>query len=311
MKLIRLFLTTLILAFGLLALERVSPGIKIDSLSTALLVAIVVGIVNAAIWPLFIRFALPLTVFTFGFAGIFFNMLVVYLADVLLPGFSVNKIISYLTVIIGITIINVIVSQIFHFDDEETYYSTVVRRLARRYSKPTKVKKPGFLFIQIDGLAFKVLYHALQSGNVPNIANMIRSGDFRLEKWQTDWSSQTGASQAGLLMGSNLNIPAFRWYEKDSGKTMSVGSPQNITVIEKRLSNGQGLLANDGASRGNLFSGDAKYTLLTLSAIGRKNQKGFGHEYYSYFANPQNIIRTIIMIFVDIGSEIKKHGKSK
>ena len=39
-----------------------------------------------------------------------------------------------------------------------------------------------------------------------------------LSEWETDLSSQTGASQAGLLLGSNDDIPAFRWVEKESGR---------------------------------------------------------------------------------------------
>ena len=33
----------------------------------------------------------------------------------------------------------------------------------------------------------------------------------------TDWSSQTGASQAGILFGSNEDMPAVRWLEKETG----------------------------------------------------------------------------------------------
>ena len=43
------------------------------------------------------------------------------------------------------------------------------------------------------------------------------SGTHRLAEWETDLSSQTGASQAGILLGSNEDIPAFRWVEKETG----------------------------------------------------------------------------------------------
>ena len=38
---------------------------------------------------------------------------------------------------------------------------------------------------------------------------------YQLAEWETDLSSQTGASQAGILLGSNEDIPAFRWVEKE------------------------------------------------------------------------------------------------
>ena len=40
---------------------------------------------------------------------------------------------------------------------------------------------------------------------------------YELAEWETDLSSQTGASQAGILLGSNEDIPAFRWVEKETG----------------------------------------------------------------------------------------------
>ena len=55
-------------------------------------------------------------------------------------------------------------------------------------------------------------------GLMPTVAGWL-AGDgaaHRLTPWRTDWSSQTGASQLGILHGSNHDVPAFRWYEKDS-----------------------------------------------------------------------------------------------
>jgi hypothetical protein len=45
------------------------------------------------------------------------------------------------------------------------------------------------------------------------MARWLREGGYRLERWDTDWSSQTGACQAGLLHGDNDDMPAFRWWE--------------------------------------------------------------------------------------------------
>jgi hypothetical protein len=140
---------------------------------------------------------------------------------------------------------------------------------------------------------------------VPNISKWIRDGEYRLEKWETDWSSQTGASQAGLLMGNNENIPAFRWYEKKLGRTLAFGKPADLKFLEERLSNGRGLLFHNGASRGNLFSGNADYALLTVSSIGKKDSHGQAHGYFAYFANPYNLPRTVVLFLIDVGREIK------
>jgi hypothetical protein len=74
-------------------------------------------------------------------------------------------------------------------------------------------------------------------------------------------------------------------------------------AIERRLSNGRGLLAFGGASRSNLLSGDATYTLLTLSTVLKKRGK-VGQDYYGYFANPHNVNRTVMNVVLDIGIEL-------
>ena len=78
-----------------------------------------------------------------------------------------------------------------------------------------------------------------------------------LRRWETDWSSQTGACQAGLLHGSNEDMPAFRWWEKERGAAIVTNHPRDAEELERRRSDGRGLLHADGASRANILSGDA------------------------------------------------------
>ena len=68
------------------------------------------------------------------------------------------------------------------------------------------------------------------------MANWLREGNHRLHEWETDWSSQTGACQAGILHGSNEDMPAFRWYEKESGRTMVSNHGKDATELERRRS---------------------------------------------------------------------------
>ena len=82
-----------------------------------------------------------------------------------------------------------------------------------------------------------------RDGHVPTIARWLADGSHRLIGWECDLSSQTGASQAGLLLGSNWDMPAFRWYEKESGRTMVSNHPGDAAEIEQRRSTGAGLLA--------------------------------------------------------------------
>ena len=94
------------------------------------------------------------------------------------------------------------------------------------------------ILFEIDGLGEGVLRDALRDGHAPTIARWLSQGTHRIQGWECDLSSQTGASQAGLLLGSNWDMPAFRWYEKESGRTLVSNHPADAAEIERRRSTG-------------------------------------------------------------------------
>src|SRR5207253_4618327 len=108
---------------------------------------------------------------------------------------------------------------------------------------------------------------AMRDGHAPKLARWLSEGTHRLVEWETDLSSQTGASQAGILLGSNEDIPAFRWVEKETGRLMTCSAPADCAEIEARRATGRGLLIDGGASRGNLLSGEAAEVILTVSRM--------------------------------------------
>lgn len=292
-------------------LAAVVPGVRVSGWSAALLGAAAIGLLNALIWPLLIRVALPITVLTIGFGALLLNGVVVYAASRLVKGFVVDGIGSGIGVALGLTLINTILTTLLAIDDDDFYYRSVVRRMARR-TGAVRSHIPGVVFVQIDGLAYDVLRRAIRSGDVPTIARWFHDGSHRLARWETDWSSQTGASQAGLLHGSNHDIPAFRWWEKDRGARMVVAHPSDAMEIEHRHSDGRGLLAFNGASRGNLVSGDAPKSSLTMSTILRRDRHGrIGEDYYAYFANPYNVTRTILLALAEIVRELSNAAEQR
>ncbi len=129
------------------------------------------------------------------------------------------------------------------------------------------------------------------------MAAWLREGSHALARWETDWSSQTGACQAGLLHGDNHDMPAFRWWEKDRGAAIVTNHPRDAAELERRHSNGRGLLFADGASRANILSGDAPHSLLTMSTVLRRDRQGrIGQDYFAYFASPYNATRTLVLV---------------
>ena len=159
------------------------------------------------------------------------------------------------------------------------------------------------MFIQIDGLALPVLRRAVRDGNVPTLSRWLRSGTHTLVGWETHWSSQTGASQAGLLHGNSWDMPAFRWLDKSTGVSYVTNHPSSAAAIEARQSDGRGLLHADGASRGNVFTGDAVSSSVTMSGAGRRRGR-VGEGYYPYFANPYAAVRTILGFAAEVLREL-------
>ena len=120
------------------------------------------------------------------------------------------------------------------------------------------------ILFEIDGLAEPVLRRALSEGHAPTMARWLEHGVTASSRG-CDLSSQTGASQAGLLLGSNHDMPAFRWYEKDTGRTMVSNHGKDAAELERRRSDGGGLLAVDGASR--------KHVLRRRAALRGDNER--------------------------------------
>jgi hypothetical protein len=188
--------------------------------------------------------------------------------------------------------------------DDDARQLRLVRRRARRVRKGDHSDVPGVIMFEIDGLSEPVLRRALDEGHVPTMARWLEEGSHRIVPWECDLSSQTGASQAGLLLGSNDDMPAFRWYEKESGRTMVSNHGKDAVEIEERHSDGGGLLAAGGASRGNMFSGDAPHCSATMSVL-RDRDRASAREYFAYFADPYGFTRTIALSLWDVLLELR------
>lgn len=313
----RLVAAWLINALALAVMAQLLDGFVVDGFYNALLVSAALGLLNALIWPLLIRFALPITVLTLGLAGLILNAVFVYLAIEVLSvddGIYINDWWTAFFVALGITILNSLFTRLLSIDDEDFYYRNIIKKQAARqkFASTDKSDRTGIVFLEIDGLAHEVLKRAIRGGSAPNMARWLREETHHLVRWECDWSSQTGAMQAGILHGSNWDMPSFRWFEKDKGKTMVSNNVKDAMEIERRHSNGKGLLHYDGASRANLLSGDAPHSSITMSTVLQKKRKSsIGHDYMAFFSNPYSTLRTFIMVIGEVAREIYQQTAQK
>ena len=173
---------------------------------------------------------------------------------------------------LAISAVTIVLEIIFGTNDDDQFDMRVVRRVAKRRGLIEETDVPGIIFLEIDGLAYPVLQRAMRDGSVPELSNWLDEESHRLVEWETDLSSQTGASQAGILLGSNHDLPAFRWVLKESGTIQAVSGPDAVAEVEQTHSTGIGLLRDGGASRGNIFSGEADAAILTVARLSGEFQ---------------------------------------
>lgn len=265
--LIRILVIWVIQTLALLILARIMDSVQIASAGTALGVTALIGLLNALLWPLLSFVLVPFAVLTLGIGALLMNGLVVYMAGQIVSGFTLASFWTAFWLALGISAINIILSTLLTIDDDNSWYRNQVKRRMKRIHDAHESDVPGILFLEIDGLSEPVLQQAFLGGHMPTLARWLETGSHILTRWETDTSSQTSASQAGILHGNNSNIPAFRWYDKEKGELVASSNPNILPIIEALCSDGNGLLADQGASRGNLFSGDAPYVLATASTI--------------------------------------------
>ena len=290
----KLVCSWLLSALSLFVAAALVPDVSIPNLWGAILVSLAIAILNALLPPFVAALHLPYMV-VLGF------LLVVFLDAAMLVWVSsldsnlidVDSWWAALLTALVAAAVGVVLDVLFGLNDDDTYALKVVQRIARRQGEPVRTDTPGIIFLEVDGLALPVLRRALRDGNVPELARWLREDTHRLSEWETDFSSQTGASQAGILLGSNEDIPAFRWVEKETATLMTCSAPPDCEEIERRHATGKGLLIDGGASRGNLLSGEADEVILTVSRIEAEKKANPG--YRAFYANGFNVMRVLVL----------------
>ncbi|WP_297979742.1 alkaline phosphatase family protein [uncultured Methanobrevibacter sp.] len=284
------------------SITKTLGGIIIPNLRTAFIIIVSLSLINALIWHGITLISLRFLVLTLGFGTFLIDGILLYIISLFLPGVSIGGI-AIFSIPLLIGVISSILSIILNINDDTTYYRYILEKEMKTFFR-TPTDKEGFIFLEIDGLSHKILKQALENGDMPTLKRWIDNGSHNLVQWETDLSSQTSSSQAGILHGNNDNIPAFRWVEKiHNNRIISSNGINDSKLIEKRISNGKGLLSDNGGSRSNLFSGDAKDYILTFSRFSTPNSINTRTWYYIY-STPFVIARMLILFLFDMIMEL-------
>jgi len=124
---------------GLLLLIWVLPGLAILDWSTAFWSILIIGFLNALLWPTLIYFTLPLTVFTFGLITLVVNGLLIWILSQIDPGFSATGFWDIALAALGLTIINSLLIGFLAIDFHDSYHSYVIKQFASKKRNAEKV----------------------------------------------------------------------------------------------------------------------------------------------------------------------------
>lgn len=277
------------------------------------------GLLTALVWPVVVRALLLVPALVLGLLVFFLNGSLLLIALWLIPdGRGAADPETAVVVAAVMSAVASTISTALAVRDDNAYRRRLsrlaARRRRRRGEEGVRTQSPGTVFLQLDGVGHEVLRRAADDGVMPTVAGWIGT-THRLTPWRTDWSSQTGASQLGILHGTNHDVPAFRWYEKDNGRVVVSNRPASAAELQRRAverTGDGGLLTVDGASRGNLFSGGADQLALVLSMAARRGKANRSREgYFAYFSDPANAVRTAVSFIAEVVREIGQSTRAR
>lgn len=297
-------------------IAQITPGFDIVGWSALLYAVLVVAALNAVLRPAILWFMLPFTFLTFGLLTIVINAALLWLAAMLVEGVTVRGFGAALLGVLGLAAVNTVASSVFHVGDEQSFYRHLVARAARRREQRRRAARggeqeaaaaegTGLVIVQLDGLSAEALRAAVRGGHVPTITRWLHAGSHRVQEWECSVPSQTSTNQAGLLYGNDFDIPAFRWYEKERDHLVVSSRPADAAAIEARIRRlGPGLLEG-GSSVGNLVSGDAARSVLTMSTLGDPGRTR-SDDFFYYFLSPYAFSRSLVMMLREAGRELRQ-----
>ena len=300
----RLILTLVVASISFVATAWLSPRLTVDRVIDAVVAVILIALFNAAIRPVLLALAARVSLVLVGVLVLVLQIASFVVVAQWAPGVHVDGFGTALIASFIYAIINTILTAILGVDSGESYYGLLVQRLLVKRSKGHS-DKPGLVIIQIDGLAHPILAGRMRAGSVNTMASWVRDGSHKLSRWEAILPSMTSGSQAGILHGNNDGIPAFRWYERDREHLMASSNPADAMLIVSRISNGEGLLSNNGASICNLMTGDATRSYLTTASIKAEGGGiGDSQAFMSFFFSPTGYLRSFTLFLGEFFKEM-------
>lgn len=91
MDLMDFIISLLITAVAVFITAKILPGVTVSGFGSSILVALLLGIVNAIVKPILVFLTIPITIITLGLFLFVINALMIMLVDAMLSGFKVKN----------------------------------------------------------------------------------------------------------------------------------------------------------------------------------------------------------------------------
>ena len=139
---------------GIYLIGFLGLGIKLSSFDDILLLVLFIGLLNAILWPILTRIAMPFLVLTFGFGTLRLNG---FLLEEFAPLFGIEiQGPAIILAPLGMAAVTTILSSLITIDDDSSYYRSVLNDAKKKMKAEVK-DYPGVIIVEIDGLAYEVL----------------------------------------------------------------------------------------------------------------------------------------------------------
>ncbi|MGN8246373.1 alkaline phosphatase family protein [Cellulomonas soli] len=295
-------------AVGLGVAIAVVDGASAQQPWSVLLAAVVVGVGDALLRPALRVLASVAGAVGALVAGLAGQVVLTWVALSVVPGLHVADTWSVVEVLVVTGAVMAAGRWLWGANDSEYVIADVLRR-ARAHARRAGTlpddpplgdgRPPGLLVVQLDGVGAPVLAGAMEAGLAPTMQRWVSSGEYVWSPWWARVPSTTPASQAGLLHGDSSVVPAFRWWDRGLGRLVVTNHPADAALVERRVADGQGLLAGGGTAISTMFSGDAARAYLVMSRTrtrgSRGERAGFGPgpSFVRFFAGPFVLTRAV------------------
>jgi putative membrane protein len=107
-----LILKLIVNAIAVFAAAYLLPGVHVQNFTTAIIVAIVLGLLNLILKPILVLLTIPITILTLGLFLLIINAIIVLICSSLVPGFEIDGIIYALLFSLVVSLIGYIMESL-------------------------------------------------------------------------------------------------------------------------------------------------------------------------------------------------------